>query len=161
MDLQWTRDLLLFAWVLRGVEYLLLPFTSVLRWYLLKPMRIRADPYTQFLKSMQIATKETPRGTQNGSKVLKTHAYSSKHCSQSAAEPEDNSDFGGPARGGSLRPRTPAQLRLARSHARTNRNRSRNRNRLPGLGGTHSTHSPKPPIYIYIYIYIISDFLNC
>ena len=49
-------------------------------------MLIPASLPNNFIKNMQIATIETPHGTQNDSIDLETNPYSSKYCAHEGAE---------------------------------------------------------------------------
>ena len=80
-----------------------------------------------------LCTKPRPQGSENAAKTVKTHMPVHKKCAQTAREQEENFLSQAPARGSTFLSRASAQLRLARSHARTNRNRSRNRNPSPDM----------------------------
>ena len=133
--------MLLVAWVLRGTT--------------LKPMQILSIPDTQFLKPTVIATRKAPRGLENHTKPLKTHAYSSNYCSQGGAERTNERallSLSRPSEEEALVSHALAQLRLARSHARHETKTKTKRSRSPDSGLVAYSLPQTSDIYIYIYI---------
>ena len=126
--------MLLFAWVLRGVEYLLLLFAWVFRWYLLKPMQIPANPYTQVLKPMRIAAKESQKITKIDQKCLKPMRIAAKVAQKTPAGERRISPLAGPA----LRSISLTHPHSFASPARTNESKSKSISRLQGADKPNS-----------------------
>ena len=120
-------------------------YTWVLRWDLLKPMQILTHPNTRLLKPIRCTTKYKQKPNQSIQKLLKPMRL----CTKDHRQEDRNTWILAPGRPSDKDNvlHAPAQLRLARSHARHETKTKTKRSRSPGYGGrTSRTNSPKPPI---------------
>jgi len=100
---------------------------------------------------MLFAMYREPRVLQCRSKAIKTHAPVHKRLPTRAPDNNTRTWILAPGRPSDKDNvlHAPAQLRLARSHARHETKTKTKRSRSPGYGGrTSRTSSPKPPIYM-------------